>query len=312
MKAVVARLLFIFAALVLPLTNALGLAYDATRDEVIQELGQPIAHAQLGTHEILTYPKKVQVELENGRVVSANHIVLKVVDPTPTPFPTENPVEKDTPIGSTPTPTPAPTVAPTPVPAQPTPSPEPTLAPTLIPTLAPTAPPTTPTRAGTNFSVSAKPTPTTSVTLTPGPPAKPAMSTDSFKPVSLFDASELPPAGKIMLLVFHFGVTLLAVYFAFRIWNVDALTSGVIIIALIDTGLHGIFEALGPMTSGLSTMSAVENGIPGVVMIFTVRHFSFGKKIPEAVRVAAAVKAVVFFVKLIATAALLDFVFPVH
>jgi len=117
---------------------------------------------------------------------------------------------------------------------------------------------------------------------------------------------------KIMLLAFHFGATLIAVYFAFRIWNVDALTSGVVVIALIDTALHGVFEALGPMTSGLSTMSAVENGIPGVIMIFTVRHFSFGKKIPEAVRVAAAVKAAVFGVKLIATAALMDFVFPVH
>ncbi|HEY9155919.1 MAG TPA: hypothetical protein VIM69_12355, partial [Opitutaceae bacterium] len=143
------------------------------------------------------------------------------------------------------------------------------------------------------------------------PPAT-ALSVGAFKPVSLFDATELPFAGKVMLLAFHFAVTLMAVYFAFRIWNVDALTSGIIIIALIDTVLHGVFEALGPITSGLSTMSAVENGIPGVVMIFTVRHFSFGKKIPEAVRVAAAVKVVVFAVKLIATAALLDFVFPVH
>jgi hypothetical protein len=318
-KSVVARLLFIFAALVLPLTNAFGLAYGATRDEVVKELGQPLAHAQLGSREILTYPKKVQVELEDGRVVSADHIVLKIVDPTPTPIPTENPVEKDTPVGSTPTPSSAPTIAPTPAPAQPTPSPEPTLAPTPIPTPVPTAPPAAtpePTRAGINFSVSAKPAatsaPTSNPTVAPTPTVKPALNVDSFKPVSLFDASELPLAGKIMLLVFHFGVTLMAVYFAFRIWNVDALTSGIIIIALIDTALHVLFEALGPMTSGLSTMSAVENGIPGVLMIFTVRHFSFGKKIPEAVRVAAAVKAAVFFVKLIATAALLDFVFPVH
>jgi hypothetical protein len=320
-KSVVARLLFTLVVLVLSAANAFALAYGATREEVVKELGQPLAHAQLGSREILTYPKKVRVELEDGHVVSADHIILKIVDPTPTPAPTENPVEHDTPIAtaapstSVATTTIAPTPAPTPTP---TPSPEPTLAPTPTntPTTVPTATPTS-TRVGTVApgpkTVSAK-APTHALTPTPAPartPA-PALNADTFKPVSLFDASELPLAGKIMLLAFHFAATLMAVYFAFRIWNVDALTTGIIIIAVIDTLLHCMFEALGPMTSGLSTMSAVENGIPGIVMIFTVRHFSFGKKIPEAVRVAAAVKAVVFAVKLIATAALLDFVFPVH
>ena len=137
----VARLLLTLVAFVLAATNAFALAYGATRDEVVKELGQPLAHAQLGSREILTYPKKVRVELEDGRVVSADHITLKIVDPTPTPAPTENPVERDTPIA-----TPAPstsvattTIAPTPAPT-PTPSPEPTLAPT--PSLAPTAVPT--------------------------------------------------------------------------------------------------------------------------------------------------------------------------
>lgn len=319
----VARFLFFFAAFVLPLTNALGLALNATRDEVIQELGQPLAHAQLGSREILTYPKKVRVELEDGHVVSADHIVLKIVDPTPTPEPTVNPVETET-AAATPTPVPpitaasvaaAPTPSASPAPA-PTTTPEPTPLPT--PTLAPTSAPTTTPAA---FSVTANATPSLSPTPAAQAPATavkksiaptPSPVAEPFHPVSLFDATELPMAGKIMLLAFHFAVTLLVLYFAFRIWNLDALPSGVIIIALIDTALHGIFEALGPMTSGLSTMSAVENGIPAAVMIFTVRHFSFSKKIPEAVRVAAAVKAVVFAVKLIATAALLDFVFPVH
>ncbi len=338
-----ARSIFLFAALVLPLQSVFAVALGATRDEVIQELGQPIAHAQLGSREILTYPKKVRIELEDGRVASADHLILKIVDPTPTPAPTDNPIEADTPITVVPKTTstagaPVPAVAPTPVPASPaqasTPQPTtkpPPVAPTALPTQVPTVVPTQ--APAVQFNVSSTgstaapiaPTPTNAAstpTLHPSsapatPPAvapsKSLLSTvEAFHSVSLFDANELPTAGRVMLLALHFAITLLAVYFAFRIWNLDALTSGIILIAVIDTALHALFEALGPMTSGLSTMSAVENGIPGVVMIFTVHHFAFGKKIPEAVRVAAAVKVIVFAVKLVATAALLDFVFPVH
>ena len=355
-----ARSIFLFAALVLPLQSVFAVALGATRDEVIQELGQPIAHAQLGSREILTYPKKVRIELEDGRVASADHLILKIVDPTPTPAPTDNPIEADTPITVVPKTTstagaPIPAVAPTPVPASPaqastpqpttkpppaatappvtvaltptTPPVAPTALPTQVPTVVPTQAPAVQFNVSSTGSMAAPiaPTPTNAAstpTLHPSsapatPPAvapsKSLLSTvEAFHSVSLFDANELPTAGRVMLLALHFAITLLAVYFAFRIWNLDALTSGIILIAVIDTALHALFEALGPMTSGLSTMSAVENGIPGVVMIFTVHHFAFGKKIPEAVRVAAAVKVIVFAVKLVATAALLDFVFPVH
>ena len=57
--------------------------------------------------------------------------------------------------------------------------------------------------------------------------------------------------------------------------------------------LHAIFELLGPATGGFTTITAVENGIPGLVLIYTIHRFCFNKRIPNAVLTAPAVKLVV-------------------
>ena len=59
---------------------ACGLAWalgpDATRDEIIAELGKPTSVATREGREILIYPKGVRLELVNGRIASVKGIVL--------------------------------------------------------------------------------------------------------------------------------------------------------------------------------------------------------------------------------------------
>ena len=55
---------------------AWGLTPDATREQVIAELGKPTSVAAHGGREILIYPKGVRLELEGGRIVSAKGIAL--------------------------------------------------------------------------------------------------------------------------------------------------------------------------------------------------------------------------------------------
>jgi hypothetical protein len=70
-----------------------GITLDATRQQVIAELGKPVSQATRATHEILLYPKGVRVELENGRVVAAQGLTLDAAAPTASAaLPAEKPV----------------------------------------------------------------------------------------------------------------------------------------------------------------------------------------------------------------------------
>ena len=53
---------------------AWALAPDATREQVLAELGKPTSVAKLGGREIMIYPKGVRLELEGGKVVAAKGI----------------------------------------------------------------------------------------------------------------------------------------------------------------------------------------------------------------------------------------------
>ena len=97
----------------------------------------------------------------------------------------------------------------------------------------------------------------------------------------------------IIGLLLRFGLTIAGLKIAFKYWEMDAFWKGIFIIAGIDTALHAIFELLGPATGGFTTMDAFENGIPGLVMIYTVNRFCFNKRIQNAVITALAVKLVV-------------------
>jgi len=110
-------------------------------------------------------------------------------------------------------------------------------------------------------------------------------------------------------LVIRFGLTVGALKLAFKYWEMDAFWKGTFAIAGIDVAFHALLELLGPVTSGLTTMSAVENGLPGVLLIFTINRFCFNKRLQNAVTTAAAVKIVVTILYIFGALAMLNLAF---
>jgi hypothetical protein len=73
---------FVLTGLILlTLGTARGLDLDDTREQVIAELGKPKSIASRGDREILLYPEGVRLELENGRIVSAQGFTLGEIAP---------------------------------------------------------------------------------------------------------------------------------------------------------------------------------------------------------------------------------------
>jgi hypothetical protein len=107
----------------------------------------------------------------------------------------------------------------------------------------------------------------------------------------------------------RFLFTIVALKLAFLYWEMDAFWKGILLIAGIDVALHASFELLGRATGGFTTMMAVENGIPGLVMIYTIHRFCFNKRIQNAVLTAAAVKLVVTLCYIFAAVSALDMIF---
>lgn len=89
----------------------------------------------------------------------------------------------------------------------------------------------------------------------------------------------------------------------------DAFWTGILSIAGIDMVLHAGFELLGPASGGFTTLMAVENGIPALVMIYTVNRFCFNKRIQNAVLTAVAVKVLVTLLYIFAGVAMLSILF---
>lgn len=274
--------------------------------DVIAELGAPKSVYQRGDREILSYPKGVRIELVNGRVESATGVKVEIRDDI-----TATNVEE----------TPAPE-APTP-PAKPAETPPPSTTTTIAastsipPTPAAESPaqksvtPDEPRAAPTSIS----PAPKTSVAPTQIAQPAPTHHEQKLPPAekeheSFSDRMDaLPIAGLAMLLGLHFAATVIGLKIAFKVWTMDALGAGVAAIAGIDVALHTLFDLLGSVTNGFTTMPAVENGVPGIVMIFTIHHFCFNKNWGDAVRTASLVKLAVALLKLFGAMSLVSAVF---
>lgn len=275
---------------------AAGLAVGVgdTREDVLRELGKPASAARRGDREILVYPKGGRVELAEGRVVD-------VKGPLPEPI--------------------AATAAPAAVPTTP-------------PVTAAPPPPSTP-------AVAVKSSPTTKAAPSTANPATPPIrkdtaetddeEADSINPAVAANAlgdqvekmntawgEKLEPEPStahvhglsLMLgLIIRFGITVLALKVAFKYWEMDAFWKGIFVIAGIDAALHGLFELLGPATGGFTQMHAVESGVPGLVMIYTINRFCFNKRLQNAVVTAASVKVFATLCHVFAVVALLNMAF---
>lgn len=249
------------------------------REDVLQSLGKPQSVARRGDHEIFTYPKGGRIEFVAGQVVD-------VKGPLPSPI--------------APMPTPAGADAATPAtaaqaPAPPTSSSPPTA--TAPANAAGTASAPQPANAEANPASAANDLARHVEKMDTAWGESPARD----EPDSPF--TSLPAFFTGLLL--RFGFTIIALKLAFKYWEMDAFWKGILLIAGIDLALHAILELLGPISGGLTTMSAVENGVPGLVLIYTINRFCFNKRIQNAVATAAAVKVVVTLLYLFGGVALL-------
>jgi hypothetical protein len=248
------------------------------RDDVLRQLGKPTATARRGAHEILTYPKGGRVEILDGKVVD-------VKGPLPTPVATIADVAPG--IGAT-----------VPVPDS-------------APTASSTAPAPVPIESPSPMTVD------TQEEYNPG-----AMAHELGNQVEKMDSpwGMAPPKPEhhgpldsipifVTGLLIRFTFTVLALKLAFKYWEMDAFWTGILLISGIDMAVHATFQLLAKVSDGLTTVLAVESGVPGLVMIFTIHRFCFNKRIQNAIITAAAVKFVVTMCYIFAGLALMNSVF---
>ena len=248
------------------------------REDVLRQLGKPASIARRGEHEIFLYPKGGRIEFVGGKVTDVKGPLPPVIA--------------------------AATVAP-------------------ADGAAPAAPPPGP-KAGPQNSAplrgAAKPAPPRTA---PTDEYNPAVAANEL--AKHVDRMDTPwgagPAREVVHspldsvpsfltgLLLRFMFTIIALKLAFKYWEMDAFWKGIFLIAGIDMGLHGIFQLLGPATGGFTTMAAVENGIPFLVLIYTIHRFCFNKRIQNAVLTAAAVKLVVTLCYIFAGVGALNVIF---
>lgn len=248
------------------------------REEVLRQVGKPTSIARRGDHEIFLYPKGARVELVQGKVTDVKG-PLPLIVATP----------------ATPSPAPEPTTEAPPAPRKAAPTPPATTAKKApAATAAPTFENYSPAEASHQLAQE----------------VEKMNSPWGFAPPREAAHSPLDSLGSFLTgLALRFAFTVVALKLAFKYWEMDAFWSGTFLIAGIDLALHATLELLGPATNGLSTMVAVENGIPGLVLIYTINRFCFNKRIQNAVLTAAAVKSVVTLCYIFAGIAALNVLF---
>jgi hypothetical protein len=249
---------FVAVVIVLPAWADVGIG--DTRESVLALYGKPTSMAKRGNREIFLYPKGARIEFADGKVADVKGPLPAPIATAPTPAPTPAAAEASSPTSAPPT-----------APSQPIASTKKPIAPSPIDDYSPAA-------AANEL-------------------AKHVEKMDTAWGAPPIAREKPSPLASIPLflggLLLRFAITLTALKLAFKFWEMDAFWKGICAISGIDLALHALFELLGPTTGGFTTMAAVENGIPGLVLIYTINRFCFNKRIQNAVVTAAAVKTLV-------------------
>lgn len=264
------RLLAVLVALLLASALRADVGVGDTRDEVIRQHGRPTSSAQRGNREYFVYPKGGRIELVDGKVADVKG-PLPAAPAWAGGVPSVPAAVTTPPASASTTPAPAPIENRNSKIENPSPAPPPA-----------TPPATEPPAYNAAAATAALSSHIDKMDNAWGerPPGKEHTPLDSIPEF-------------IAGLLLRFGLTITALKLAFKYWEMDAFWKGIFAIAGIDLALHAIMELLGPATGGLTTMSALENGIPGLVLIYTINRFCFNKRLQNAVATAAAVKLVV-------------------
>jgi hypothetical protein len=220
------------------------------REEVIAELGKPFSAARRDTHEILSYPKGVRIELEGNEVSDIKGYIPKGVAPG-----------------------------------------------AIVPT-----PPTPPKPPAATL---AKPPPAQHAVTEPAQPSHPSASTSPAVASNhaAATAKEEPDRDRepetslgfaigvaAVMLVAQFLLTFTALKIAFHYHQMDALWSGIFAITGIDVALQTLFAVVLYFQKGEVRLGIAGTGLPGLAMIWSIRHFCLDQRWNRAFGTASAVK----------------------
>lgn len=247
-----ARVRFIFLAAV-SFVSAAALRADlmvgSKRDQVIAELGKPTSAARRGTHEILSYPKGVRIELEGNEVSDIKGYIPQGVSPS-----------------------------------------------AIVATPPPTTSPAAPSSAKTPSIPSAT---ASAASAHPSPAAAPTGKTHSEEDL----ASEEPDRERepetslgfaigvaAVMLAAQFLLTFTALKIAFHYHQMDALWSGILAITGIDVVLQTLFAVFLYFHNGEVRLGIAGTGLPGLAMIWSIRHFCLDQRWNRAFATTSAVK----------------------
>lgn len=252
MDAVRRIILFAFAGFFSATLAHADIVIGSKRADVIAELGKPSSSARRGAREILQYPKGVRIELEAEMVAD-----IKGYTPPGTPTPT------------TAKPTPAPPPAPAPAPA----------AKSAVATPAP-APATVPAKA---------PVPAVKTSEIPKDLRDAVEEEDEDDKASETSLGVAIGIAAVMLAA-QFLLTFAALKIAFHRHQMDALWTGILAITGIDVGLQTLIAVVIYFQDGEVQLGIAGTGLPGLAMIWSIRHFCLDQRWGRAFATTGAVK----------------------
>jgi hypothetical protein len=133
---------------------------------------------------------------------------------------------------------------------------------------------------------------------TPPTTSKPSESAHKAAAKIEFEADAEPPEptlgiaiGVVAVMLFaQFLLTFTALKIAFHYHQMDALWSGILAITGIDVALQTLFAVLLFFHNGEVRLGVAGTGLPGLAMIWSIRHFCLDQRWKRAFATASAVK----------------------
>ena len=249
---------------------ARALTPDATREQVIAELGKPTSVAKLGQREIMIYPKGVRLELEEGKVVAAKGLSLSDVVTELSPPPAE----------------PAATV-----PAKKTTA----------------APPAVKPPVKGNEQEDDEPPMTEKERKqweAENAAAEKAFAEDQAKMMKTVEdmansheqaQQPLPPKKfDVVAFIMEVGLKLLltvaALKLACKYWGAEVFWSGIFTVAAADVVVRGGMQLIGELVLGFPTLFYADELVAAIVMVLLLRKVSINHAIAQAIEVTLTTK----------------------
>lgn len=233
-----------------------ALSPDATREQVIAELGKPSSVAKLGAREILVYPKGVRVELEGGKVVAAKGIALSdgsgaAAEPAATPPSEAKPAK---PAEKNPAPAPKPRVL------------------------------TAEEAAEHEYELERAKGQAAMERAVEG------LERSHEQAQQPVPAKKFDPTAFAVEVLLKFFLTVAALKLACKYWGAEVFWSGILIVAAADVVVRGGMALAGQLLLGFPTLFYADEAVGAIVMVLLLKKLSINHSIVQAIELTVTTK----------------------